>query len=100
MVRLLQHDVGASAQNDLELLEDVIALKSAFYNSATAQYGRYVSGELNLIPDQDNFPRLEDDYYAMERSGMLNGHIYPLRRVMEDLSSLQEHVNRLVLGRG
>lgn len=100
LAMLLQHDVGASAKNNLELLDDVIALKSVFYNSATAQYGRCVSGELNLIPDQDNFSRLENDYYAMERSGMLNGHIYPLGRIMEDLTSLQEHVNRLVRGRG
>lgn len=100
LAMLLQHDVGTSAKNDLELLDDVIALKSVFYNSATAQYGRCVSGELNLIPDQNNFPRLEADYYAMERSGMLNGHIYPLGRIMEDLTALQEHVNQLTLVRG
>ena len=100
LAMLLQHDVGASAKNDLELLNDVIALKSVFYNSGTAHYGRCVSGELNLIPHQDNFSRLENDYYAMESSGMLNGHIYPLGRIMEDLNLLQEHVNRLVLGRG
>ncbi len=63
-------------------------------------YGKCVSGELNLIPGQDNFPRLENDYYAMARSGMLNGHDYPLGRIMEDLSALQEHVNQLVLSRG
>ncbi|MNP25510.1 hypothetical protein D3C76_1183200 [compost metagenome] len=44
LAMLLQHDVGATAKNDLELLDDVIALKSVFYNSATAHYGRCVSG--------------------------------------------------------
>lgn len=96
LAMLLQHDVGASAKNDLELLRDVIELKSVFYNSATAQYDRCLSGELNLIPAQDNFSRPEADYNAMERSGMLNGHIYPMVRIMEDLTLLQEHVNQLV----
>lgn len=100
LAMLLQHEVGATAKIDLELLDDVIALKSVFYNSATAHYGRCVSGELNLIPDQDNSPRLEDDYYAMERSCMLNGHVHPLGRIMEDLTALQEHVNQLALGKG
>lgn len=97
LAMLLQHDVGASAKNDVELLKDVIGLKSVFYNSATAQYDRCLSGELNLIPDRDNFSRLENDYNAMEASGMLNGHVYPLGQIMEDLTSLQEHVNQLVL---
>lgn len=97
LAMLLQHDVGASAKNDVELLKDVIELKSVFYNSATAQYHRSLSGELNLIPDKQNFSRLEDDYNAMADSGMLNGHVYPLGRIMEDLTSLQEHVNQLLL---
>lgn len=99
LAMLLQHDVGASAKNNLELLDDVIALKSVFYNSATAKYAQCVSGELNLIPDQDNFIRLEEDYYAMERSGMLNGHIYSLESIIKDLTELQEHVNQLAPGR-
>lgn len=96
---LLQHEVGATAKNDLELLDDVIALKSVFYNSGTAHYGRCVAGELNLIPDGENFARLENDYYAMERSGMLNGHFIPLGSIMDDLTGLQEHVNQLALRR-
>lgn len=97
--RLLNHEVGAAAKNDLELLDDVIALKSVFFNSGTAHYGKCVSGELNLIPDGENFARLESDYYAMERSGMLNGHFYPLGGIMEDLAALQEHVNQLARNR-
>lgn len=54
---------------------------------------------MNLIPGNENFARLEDDYYAMERSGMLNGHFYPLGGIMSDLTALQDHVNQLVLGR-
>lgn len=96
---LLQHEVGVAAKNDLELLDDVIALKSVFYNSGTSHYGRCVAGELNLIPDGENFARLENDYSAMERSGMLNGHFYPLSSIMDDLAALQNHVNQLALSR-
>jgi len=99
LAMLLQHEVGAEAKNDLGLLEDVIALKSVFYNSGTANYGQCIAGEMNLIPGNENFARLEDDYYAMERSGMLNGHFYPLGGIMSDLTALQDHVNQLVLGR-
>lgn len=31
---------------------------------------------------------------------MLNGHVYPLGRIVEDLTALQEHVNQLALGKG
>ncbi|KQW19897.1 MULTISPECIES: nucleotidyl transferase AbiEii/AbiGii toxin family protein [Pseudomonas] len=99
LAMLLQHEVGVQAQDDLELLDDVIALKSVFYNSGSAHYGRCNTGDLNLIPDNENFARLENDYYAMERSGMLNGHVYPLGGIMEDLTALQKHVNQLALGR-
>lgn len=99
LAMLLQHDVGVAAKSDLELLADVIALKSVFYNSGTAQYALCMAGGLNLIPAQDNFARLENDYYAMERSGMLNGHFYPLGGIMQDLTELQQHVNQLALNR-
>lgn len=99
LAMLLQHDVGATAKNDLELLNDVIALKSVFYNSGTAHYERCVTGELNLIPDKDNLARLKADYNAMESSGMLNGHLYPLGSIMADLAAFQEQVNQLAQGR-
>jgi len=99
LAMLLQHNVGEIAKNNLELLDDVIALKSVFYYSATAHYGRCASGELNLIPAADDITRLEADYTAMERSGMLNGHVYPMQRIMEDLTALQSHINQLALAR-
>ncbi|MGL4317355.1 MAG: nucleotidyl transferase AbiEii/AbiGii toxin family protein [Pseudomonas sp.] len=98
LAMLLQHEVGQQAKSDLQLLADVVDLKSVFYNSATAHYARCLSGELNLIPERENFTRLQEDYIAMEHSGMLNGHVYSLGRIMEDLTALQEHVNHLAQG--
>lgn len=95
LAMLLQHQVGQTAKNDLELLKDVVALKSVFYNSATAYYDRCVSGELNLIPDQENLRLLSADYDAMGRSGMLNGHVYSMENIMADLQAFQTHVNEL-----
>ncbi len=70
------------------------------YHHRSGEYSRSpVQGPRRLIPDGENFDRLESDYYAMERSGMLNGHFYPLGGIMDDLTALQEHVNQLALGR-
>ena len=97
LAMLLQHQAGHDAKNDMALLRDVIQLKSVFFNSGTCHYDRCLNGNLNLIPDDGNFYRIEDDYYAMLNSGMMNGHDYPLGQIMQDLTDLQNHVNQLNL---
>lgn len=97
LAMLLQHPEGAAAKQDIALLRDVVQLKSVFYNSGTAHYDRCLNGNLNLIPSDQNFSRLEDDYYAMLNSGMMNGHFYPLGQIMQDLSDLQDQVNQMIL---
>lgn len=53
---------------------------------------RRTTAGVSVVAESDSrpgqLPRLEDDYYAIERLGMLNGHVYPLGRIMEDLTAL------------
>lgn len=99
LAMLMQHAAGQEAMNDLDLLADVVGLKSVFFNSATAHYNKCLSGELNLLPSSDNQKLLEKDYIEMEVAGMLDGEPYPLSQILSDLSGLQDHVNQLARSR-
>jgi len=94
LAMLAQHGIGKRAMNDLELLANVIDLKNVFYRSATTHYERCLAGELNLLPDGDNRVLLEKDYLNMQEAGMLNGHVYPMTQILDELSALQKQINQ------
>ncbi|MGE8063912.1 nucleotidyl transferase AbiEii/AbiGii toxin family protein [Pseudomonas sp. NPDC089569] len=99
LAMLAQHEAGRRAMEDLDLLADVVGLKKVFYRSASAQYDRCLTGELNLMPDSENLVRLENDYREMQGSGMLNGHVYPIADILALLSTLQGRINQLTLAK-
>lgn len=94
LAMLAQHDIGKRAMNDLELLVDVINLKTVFYSRATNHFERCLAGDLNLLPDGNNRTALEKDYLNMQEAGMLNGHVYPMAQILSELSVLQEQINQ------
>ncbi len=99
LAMLFQHECGQRAMADFDLLEDVIALKSVFYNSKTTNYQQCLAGELNLLPSGENLRLLHEDYLAMQEAGMLNGHILPLEAILVQLSQLQTQINTEVVRR-
>lgn len=94
LAMLAQHEIGKRAVADLGLLADVVDLKTTFYRSATAHYDRCLAGALLLVPDAENRARLNTDYQMMQAAGMLNGHVYPLAQILDELAALQAHINR------
>ncbi|WP_339413611.1 hypothetical protein [Pseudomonas sp. EA_35y_Pfl2_R5] len=80
--------------SDLELLADVFDLKNVFYRNTTTHSERCLAGELNLLPDGDNRVLLEKDYLNMQEAGMLNGHVYSMAQILNELSALQKQINQ------
>ncbi len=97
LAMLAQHETGKRAVTDLKLLGDVIDLKNTFYRSATTHYGLCLSGELRLVPDAENRLKLAEDYKHMQDAGMLNGHLYPMERILDELTALQHQINQLAI---
>lgn len=99
LAMLCQHECGQRAIANIDLLKDVIALKSVFYKSATTNYEQCLTGELRLIPDEANLRLLHEDYLAMQEAGMLNGHLIPLAEILDQLLHLQNHLNDALVSR-
>lgn len=93
LAMLVAHDCGIRAKSDFALLEDVVELKSLFYNQSTAQYDLCLQGGLNLIPSGANLELLHADYNEMIAAGMLNGHVLPMDEILVVLESLQAEIN-------
>jgi hypothetical protein len=93
LAMLAEHDCGIRAKTDIALLEDVVELKSVFFNHSTANYDWCLQGALNLIPTGTNLDLLHADYNAMIAAGMLNGHELPMDRILGVLEGLQLEIN-------
>lgn len=89
---LSAHPIAASALNNRSLLEDVVQVKTRFFNNATAQYGQCLNGEANLIPGEEGLARLRADYEQMVTSGMLD-NATPFHDMIEKVRALQDTVN-------
>jgi hypothetical protein len=72
---LSQHDIGARALADLELLEDVIRVKSMYFRVGHVDYGHCLTGQARLLPDSEGRAVLREDYEAMVAAGMLEAPI-------------------------
>lgn len=88
-----QHSRGTSAKTDLDLLRDVIDLKSVFYKSGTTNYAHCLDGQICFIPSPDDERLLRIDYYAMQDAGMLNGHDMSMDLILATLQTLQDEIN-------
>jgi hypothetical protein len=99
LAMLVEHDCGIRAKGDFALLEDVVELKSVFYNHSTAQYDMCLQGGLNLIPAGANLDLLHADYNAMIAAGMLNGHVLPMNDILGVLEGLEVEINAACMAR-
>lgn len=67
---LVAHDAGKHAVRNRALLKDVVRHKKLFFNSRYAQYDLCLTGQLRLIPDDDQLEHLRTDYDAMRTAGI------------------------------
>jgi hypothetical protein len=87
-----QGPVKAEALADMELLAQVVRHKEAFYPSAWARYDLARPGSMRLLPTEDRFAALRQDYRDM--AVMIFGEPPTFGDVIETLSALEHEINQ------
>ena len=89
-----RQDAGRAALADRALLEDVVRLKTVFFNASYAHYGDCLDGRLRLVPDDDGLAGLRSDYDAMRRAGIVGAEAPGFDTLIERLRALAVEINR------
>ena len=89
---LSQGPVKVEALADMELLAQVVRHKEAFYPSAWARYDLARPGSMHLLPTQDRFAALKQDYRDM--AVMIFGEPPAFDGVIETLTALEHEINQ------
>ena len=85
--------VKKEALDDKELLADVVLRKDRLYHCAWAKYDECLTGNIHLLPNDNNKQVLEDDYRAMQ--GMIYGNKPNWNDILEYLAELEKEINSL-----
>ena len=93
---LARHDTGRAALADRALLEDVVRLKTVFFNAGYAHYDHCLDGRFRLIPDEDQLAGLRSDYDAMRVAGIVGADAPDFGSLIERLGLLETELNRPV----
>jgi len=94
LAQLSVGDVGASAINDKELLNDVILQKNVLYYSGFADYEACSEGALKIVPDGTLAKSLSDDFERMKDDGMFWEAPGTFANVLEKISKIESQINR------
>lgn len=90
---LAKHDIGQSAMNNTALLEDVVRLKSLFFNSSYANYEACLNKKISLIPVDNVLKELQVDYESMIKEGMVYGEAPSFSEIIENITRVESAVN-------
>ena len=91
---LAHHDASRAALSDRVIFEDVVRLKTIFFNASYANYHHCLDGRLRLVPDQDQLTRLKTDYEAMRTAGIVRDEAPRFDALMESVRDVEIKVNR------
>lgn len=93
---LANHDIGRSAMQRRDLLEDVVKIKTVFFNSGFAKYDDCLTGNFKLIPKIGALEGLRKDYTKMISSGMFYEDPPEFDEIIKRLRDIEAHVNDVV----
>jgi hypothetical protein len=88
-----KHEIGRRALEDRALLEDVVRIKTAFFNARYAHYDRCLMNDFKLVPRGPLADQIEADYRAMIASGMFIGEPPAFREILDGLSQIERVIN-------
>ncbi|MEW5804727.1 MAG: nucleotidyl transferase AbiEii/AbiGii toxin family protein [bacterium] len=101
LYKLIGHDIGKKALEDLELLRDVVKFKKAFFYYRDANYDACLSGEFRLIPDNDSFfDAIQNDYKKMVDSGMFETTPTVFKNIIGALHKVEAQINKNFTSQG
>lgn len=87
-------DIGRRAMEDRALLEDVVRIKSVFFNASYAHYDQCLRNEFKIVPHGSLAAQLESDYRAMIAAGMFMGEPPEFWEITDGLTLLEREINR------
>lgn len=93
LVMMATSNVKNIALADLELLKEVVEFKKKFYARSWADYDSAANGHLKLIPKEEVYMVVKDDYKAMRN--MIFGKYPEFDEIMEILRKLEIEINKL-----
>ncbi len=88
---MCQTIVKSRALANLELLEQVVKFKVAFWRSNAARYDLCKPGTIRLVPPDAQAQRVRDDYAHMRN--MLFGKVPNFDEIIESIYSLENEIN-------
>ncbi|MDQ5920400.1 MAG: hypothetical protein QG673_456 [Pseudomonadota bacterium] len=68
--------------NDKSILNEVLSIKRAFYNSSYANYDKCINGQFKLIPNSEDILALKLDYQAMIDNGFFSKILQFLKKCL------------------
>lgn len=96
LARLADHEIGRAAVQNVPLLQQVIDTKNRFYRYGFSNYGKCLAGQMQLVPDAAVLASLEEDYRAMESSGMFYGEPPTFDAIVDLLRTLELEINAAI----
>ena len=83
--------VKEQALSDIDLLRDVVERKDKLYHCPWARYEECVTGNIHLLPNENNQDLLVEDYRAMQN--MIYGEVPSWNEINEYLAELEKAIN-------
>jgi hypothetical protein len=98
LVRLDDDGFAEAAFDDTALAKEVAGWKGKFFRARDRSgkpidYAAAVSGQLQLVPDENGLKELEDDYKKMAEAGILLDDAEPFSELMKRCAALQDRAN-------
>lgn len=96
LAQLANHNVGHEALRNPSLLEQVVDTKNRFFRYAFSDYGKCLTGHMQLVPDAAILAGLKEDYGVMESSGMFYGDHPSFEDIVDRLRALELEINAAI----
>ncbi|OTG71062.1 nucleotidyl transferase AbiEii/AbiGii toxin family protein [Acinetobacter terrestris] len=96
LVAFWNHSIGQKAINNIDLLNDVVALKSTFFNASYAHYDQCLKGGVLLTPNQNSIALLAYDFDKMRDAKMLYNSTMTFDEMMSSVKEIEAKVNETI----
>jgi hypothetical protein len=94
LARLAPHDIGVKSIDNLELLNQVLEVKTCFYSYGFSRYDLCNTGGIKLVPGEEAINLLRRDYTAMVDAKMFYGQHLSFDDIIAQLSELEKQINQ------
>lgn len=88
-----KHEIGRRAIEDRAQLEDVVRIKTAFFNASYAHYEQCLMNGFKLVPQGAFADQMDADFRAMIVAGMFIGEPPAFREILDGLSRIEPVIN-------